>query len=124
MEDTTIEEIIYPEIAFIDKGNVIEVFTRVRKSHKGKYYFLDYKNGAEYVSEGDKEMQKQKLLTNLHFEVYIILFVGEIDSKKTHSLYDDMPQYEADKNKQSEKDRLVEKYKLYKFAKNDSVNPK
>jgi len=122
MEDITVEEIIYPEIAFIDKGDVLEVFTRIRKSHKGKYYFLDYKNGESYSDVSNRGLIRQRLLANLHFEIYIILFVGEIDAKKTHSLLDELPQYEVDKNKKSEKERLIEKYKLYK-QKNAASNP-
>lgn len=103
---TEIENIIYPEIAFIDKGDVIEVFTRVRKSCRGKWYLMDYKNGTQIQGKMDLVLEKEKLLAKLHFDVYLILIVGEVNPK--------MKMFEEDKSNKSEKNRLIEKYKLYK----------
>lgn len=104
------EDIIYPEILFAEDEKTLVVFTRLRKRSNGIYYFWDYKQ-VHYCDETtDRQLEKEKLLVTLHFEIYIIQIMGIIDPKAR--TVDNLPLFEKCVSQKSEERRLIEKYQL------------
>lgn len=104
------DEVIYPEILFADNGTTMVIFTRLRKRSNGKYYFWDYKQVHNCNPEDNRAVEKEKLVAQLHFEVYLIHIMGKVDHKVR--TIENMPLFEKDANQTSEERRLIEKYQL------------
>lgn len=103
-------DVIYPEILFTENEDLMVVWTRLRKRNNGIYYFWDYKQVRPVKPGDDMAIEKEKLVTQLHFEIYMIQIMGVID--KTVRKADNSPLWEKDASQKSEERRLIEKYNL------------
>ena len=111
MEDTVNpNDVIYPEILFAEEADKMVVWTRLRKRNNGIYYFWDYKQARLVEPDADRAAEKEKLITQLHFEIYMIQVMGVID--KNARKEDNTPLWERDGSQKSEERRLIEKYQL------------
>lgn len=119
--ETTVnpDEVIYPEILFAEDDNMMVAWTRIRKRSNGKYYFWDYKQIRNCEPDGNRIIGKEKLLTQLHFEVYLIQAMGKINSLARKKVINEVtkeeeqiPLFEKDPNQTSEERRLIEKYHI------------
>src|SRR5450631_2167017 len=104
------EEIIYPEILFAEDEKTLVVFTRLRKRSNGIYYYWDYKQVHYCDDTTDRQLEKEKLLVQLHFEIYMIQIIGKIDHKQRTT--DNLPLFEKCISQKLEEMRLIEKYQL------------
>lgn len=104
------ESVIYPEILFVEDEKTMVVFTRLRKRSNGVYYFWEYKQVRYLEPDTDRADLKEKLLTQFHFEIYMIQVMGKVDRKAR--TIDNLPLFEKDKSQKSEEVRLIEKYQL------------
>ncbi len=104
------DNVIYPEILFAENEETMVVFTRLRKRSNGIYYFWDFKQVKYLTPEVDRLIAKEKLLEQLHFEIYMIQIAGKINSKLR--TVDGLPLFEKDISQKSEEMRLIEKYQL------------
>src|SRR6185437_11916970 len=108
MEDTVKpEEVIYPEILFAEDEKTMVVWTRLRKRNNGIYYFWDYKQIGFINPNEDRVVAKERLMTQLHFEIYMIQVMGTIN--KTVRKEDGTPLWEKYISQKSQEKRLIEK---------------
>jgi hypothetical protein len=111
MENTVIpENVIYPEILFAEDEATMVAWTRLRKRSNGIYYFWDYKQIHQCQPEDDRPSIKERLMTQLHFEIYMIQIMGKIDPKQR--TVDKLPLFEKCASQTSEEKRLIERYQL------------
>lgn len=112
------DDVIYPEVLFTENESMMVAWTRLRKRSNGKYYFWDYKQVRYCKLETDRSAEKEKLIAQLHFEIYIIQVMGKINTflKKSgineFGVEEQVPLFEKDISQKSEERRLIEKYQL------------
>lgn len=104
------DHVIYPEVLFTENETTMVVWTRLRKRSNGKYYFWDYKQIRTVDGNSNRNLEKENLFTQLHFEIYLIQVMAAIDFKARKP--DGTPLFEKDANQSSEERRLMEKYNL------------
>lgn len=104
------DSVIYPEILFTENEGMMVAWTRIRKRSNGKYYFWDYKQVRSIEPEMNRALEKEKLMQQMHFEIYMVQVMGKIDHKVR--TIENLPLFEKDPNQQSEERRLIEKYQM------------
>lgn len=93
---------IYPKIEIRETEATIELFTTLRKKHRGKWYLWEFYQ--KYLYRGDKDKQKVQLIERLHQEVYFIIITGKISNKIVDM--NGSPLFRKDQNQISESERI------------------
>lgn len=95
------EQPIYPELAIKEGCKFIELKTRVRKKHRGKWYLFDVYNRYRNLNLEDREKAIQKFHSEVYRSLICIIVLPKLKDVHGNLIFTEDP------NQQSEVKRIT-----------------